>query len=229
MLGRKRMFTFSILMMAAATLGMGLLPAYSQIGVLALLALILLRVLQGGAIGGEVPGAWVFVSEHVPANRVGLATGTLTAGIAGGILLGSTVATIISSALTSAEISNWAWRVPFLLGGILGLCSGYLRQLLEEPPIFKEIRTQNLLATELPLKVVVRKHIGSVIVSMLLTWFLSVALVVVILMTPTLLQKINGVSMAACLFRQTAWRRMRDISDPSVAARTLVVCRTGGC
>nr|WP_063615447.1 MFS transporter [Bradyrhizobium sp. Tv2a-2] len=199
LLGRKRMFTVSILMMAAATLGMGLLPAYSEIGAWAPFALILLRIVQGAAVGGEVPGAWVFVSEHAPANRIGFACGTLTAGLTAGILLGSTVATTLNSYFTPAEISTWAWRLPFVLGGIVGLCSVYLRQLLEETPIFKEMQARKALAAELPLKAVIRDHGRAVIVSMLLTWLLSAAIVVIILMTPSLLQKMQGVPMATAL------------------------------
>src|SRR5712671_8096104 len=68
-LGRKRIFTLSIFLMAVPTLAIGLLPSYSAIGIFAPIALLILRVLQGAAIGGEIPGAWVFVSEHVPSNR----------------------------------------------------------------------------------------------------------------------------------------------------------------
>jgi MFS family permease len=199
LLGRKRMFTLSILMMAAATLGMGLLPVYSQVGVWAPFGLVLLRIVQGAAVGGEVPGAWVFVSEHVPASRVGFACGTLTAGLSAGILLGSTVATTVTSAFAPAEISTWVWRLPFMFGGILGLCSVYLRQLLQETPIFREMQAQKLLAAELPLRAVVRDHLGAVIASMLLTWFLSAVVVIIILMTPSLLQKMQGIPMAATL------------------------------
>src|SRR6516225_261110 len=83
--GRKRMFTLSILLMALPTLAMGLLPTYSSIGLLAPVLLLVLRILQGAAVGGEVPGAWVFVSEHVPRRRIGYACGTLTAGLTAGI------------------------------------------------------------------------------------------------------------------------------------------------
>lgn len=191
--GRKRMFTLSILLMAAATLGMGLLPTHAQIGVWAPVALLLLRILQGAAIGGEVPGAWVFVAEHVPANRIGYACGTLTAGLTAGILLGSLVATAINGSLSQAEIAGWGWRLPFLLGGAFGLLSVHLRRMLHETPIFQEMRARKALAVELPLKAVLRDHRGAVLVSMLLTWLLSGAIVVVILMTPTLLEKLHGV------------------------------------
>src|SRR5690349_14643668 len=92
LLGRKRMFTLSIFLMAAPTLVIGLLPTYATVGVAAPLLLLAMRVLQGAAIGGEMPGAWVFVAEHVPARRYGFGIGTLTSGITGGILLGSLVA-----------------------------------------------------------------------------------------------------------------------------------------
>src|SRR5580700_5346772 len=91
--GRKQMFTLSIFLMALPTLGIGLLPTYSKLGFWAPVLLLLLRILQGVAVGGEVPGAWVFVAEHVPPLRVGLACGISNAGFAGGILLGSLVAT----------------------------------------------------------------------------------------------------------------------------------------
>ncbi|STV58988.1 L-Proline/Glycine betaine transporter ProP [Klebsiella pneumoniae subsp. ozaenae] len=83
LVGRKKMFTLSILLMALPTLAIGLLPTYSSVGIIAPLLLLLMRILQGAAIGGEVPGAWVFVAEHVPEKRIGIACGTLTAGLDG--------------------------------------------------------------------------------------------------------------------------------------------------
>ena len=192
LVGRKRMFTLSIILMALPTLCMGLLPTYASIGILAPLALLALRILQGAAIGGEVPGAWVFVAEHVPAGRVGYACGTLTSGLTAGILLGSLVATWINHSFSAAEIADWAWRMPFILGGIFGLIAMYLRRWLEETPVFAEMQAKKHLADELPLKKVVREHRESIVVSMLLTWLLSAAIVVVILMTPTYLQKQFG-------------------------------------
>ncbi|RMC98490.1 MFS transporter [Aquitalea palustris] len=198
-LGRKRMFTLSIVLMAVPTLLMGMLPTYASIGIAAPLALLALRILQGAAIGGEVPGAWVFVAEHVPARHTGYACGTLTAGLTAGILLGSLLATLINSSFSPAQISNWAWRLPFLVGGIFGLLAMYLRQWLQETPVFAEMQARKALADELPLKTVLREHKRAVIISMLLTWLLSAAIVVVILMTPTYLQKQFGMDAATTL------------------------------
>lgn len=148
LIGRKRMFTLSIIMMALPTLLIGLLPTYAVLGIGAPIALLGLRILQGAAIGGEVPGAWVFVAEHVPARRVGVACGTLTAGLTAGILLGSLIATAVNKSLTPAEVSEWGWRVPFLLGGIFGIIAMYLRRWLHETPVFAEMQANKTLADE---------------------------------------------------------------------------------
>jgi MFS family permease len=203
LLGRKKMFNLSIVMMAVPTLMIGLLPTYASVGLAAPLLLLLFRVLQGAAVGGEVPGAWVFVSEHVPERRIGYACGTLTAGLTFGILLGSLMATGIHSWFTPEQVLAWGWRIPFLLGGIFGLGAMYLRRWLHETPVFTELQQRKALAAELPIKAVLRQHRRSVVLSMLLTWMLSAAIVVVILMTPALLQKIYGYDARTALEANT--------------------------
>lgn len=199
LLGRKRMFTLSIFLMAVPTLLMGLLPTYAQIGIWAPLALLALRVVQGAAIGGEVPGAWVFVAEHVPPRHIGFACSTLTAGLTVGILLGSLTASLINRVFSPEELAAYAWRIPFLVGGLFGLIAMYLRRWLHETPVFAEMQLRQTLAAELPLKTVVREHRPAVILCMLLTWVLSAGIVVVILMTPTLLQTLHGFKPAEAL------------------------------
>jgi MFS family permease len=198
-LGRKRMFTLSIFLMALPTLAIGLLPTYASIGVAAPLLLLAMRVLQGAAIGGEMPGAWVFVAEHVPASRYGLGVGTLTAGITGGILLGSLVAIALNRHYTPAEISGFAWRIPFILGGVFGLVSVYLRRFLQETPIFKELAQRRSVAREMPVKTILREHRAASVLVGLLTWVLSAAIVVVVLITPTYLQKVHHIPATLAL------------------------------
>ncbi|KUE79594.1 MFS transporter [Aeromonas schubertii] len=199
LVGRKRMFTLSIIMMALPTLLIGLLPTYAVLGIAAPILLLALRILQGAAIGGEVPGAWVFVAEHVPARRIGFACGVLTGGLTAGILLGSLVATAINKGMSPADVSQWGWRLAFVLGGVFGIVAMYLRRWLHETPVFAEMQANKALADELPLRTVLREHKGGVIVSMLLTWLLSAGIVVVILMTPTYLQKIHAIAPADAL------------------------------
>lgn len=199
LLGRKRMFMLSIMLMSLPTLVIGLLPTYAVIGIWAPILLLTLRIMQGAAIGGEVPGAWVFVSEHVSEKHVGFACGTLTAGLTGGILLGSLVATAVHQMYSPAELLSEGWRVPFILGGLFGLLSVWLRQWLQETPVFKEMQARQLLADELPLKTVVRAHRASVVLTMAMTWLLSAAIIVMILMTPILVQKLYAIPAAAAL------------------------------
>jgi MFS family permease len=197
--GRKRMFALSVFMMAVPTLLIGLLPTYATMGYAAPLVLLVLRVLQGAAVGGEVPGAWVFVSEHVPERRVGFACGTLTAGLTFGILLGSLVATAVNKVYTPEEVRAFGWRIPFLVGGVFGFCAVFLRRWLAETPVFEEMRQRKALVQELPIKAVLRGHGVAVTVSMLLTWVLTAGIVVVILLTPTLLQQHYAISPARAL------------------------------
>ena len=199
LVGRKRMFTLGIFMMSIPTLLTGLLPTYASIGIAAPLALLFLRLIQGAAVGGEVPGAWVFVSEHVPPRHVGFACGTLTSGLTTGILLGSLVAAGVNTFYSAEDVMAYAWRIPFLVGGVFGLMGVYLRTYLEETPVFEELKRNRELAAELPLKTVVREHRPAIVVSMLLTWLLTAAIVVVILMTPTLMQKQYHIAAATAL------------------------------
>lgn len=187
-LGRKRMFTLSVFLMAVPTLGIGLLPVYAQIGMLAPLLLLLLRVVQGIAVGGEVPGAWVFVAEHVPARRVGFACASLTSGLTVGIVIGSLVAATINSRMSPAAVLDWGWRVPFLAGGVFGFFAVWLRRWLSETPVFEAMHARRELASGLPLRQVFERHASGVLLSMLVTWMLTAAILVIILMTPSLVQ-----------------------------------------
>ncbi|ORM64046.1 MFS transporter [Pantoea rodasii] len=197
--GRKKMFSLSILLMALPTLAMGALPTYASIGIAAPILMLLMRVLQGAAIGGEVPGAWVFVAEHVPEKRIGFACGTLTAGLTAGILLGSLVATVLNTTLSPAAIRDHGWRIPFFLGGVFGLLAMYLRRWLHETPVFKQMQQRKALSDKLPLQTILASHKRGIVISMLLTWLLSACIVVVILMAPTLMQKQHAIPAALSL------------------------------
>ena len=194
--GRKRMFTLSILLMALPTLFIGCLPTYTDIGIFAPLLLLLMRLCQGLAVGGEVPGAWTFVAEHVPKDKIGLACGILTSGLSLGILLGSLVSTVMNKSVSSEQLIDWGWRIPFIIGGIFGLIAMYLRRWLKETPIFLEIqkRKQQELSNKIPVVTVITQYLPQTVLSMLLTWVLSAGIMVIMLMTPILLQKSFGYS-----------------------------------
>ncbi|MFC0339099.1 Predicted arabinose efflux permease, MFS family [Kushneria avicenniae] len=198
-LGRKKMFMLSIMLMALPTLIMGLLPTYATIGYLAPILLLAMRMLQGAAIGGEAPGAWVFVTEHVPARHTAFATSTLSAGLVAGILLGSFMATGLNYAISEETLYSWGWRVPFLVGGILGFVTLYLRRYLHETPVFTEMQENKSLSEELPMRTLLRDYLPGVAIAMIATWLLTAAVVVTILMTPTLLQSFAGIDRGMTL------------------------------
>jgi MFS family permease len=198
-LGRKRMFTLSVLMMAVPTVLIACLPTYASIGLAAPMLLLLMRLLQGAAVGGELTGSWVFVGEHVPARHYGFGLGTLTAGITGGILLGSLVSGAIDRHFTPAEVNGYGWRLAFVLGGVFGLVSAYLRRFLSETPVYKAMQAQRRLAREMPLKTVLRDHRGTLLYIAAQTWALSAAIGVVLLLAPVYLQKLYGMPAAQAL------------------------------
>jgi len=193
-LGRKRVFSLSILMMALPCLLIGVMPTYAQIGYFAPLLLLLLRVLQGAAVGGEVPSAWVFVAEHAPAGHRGYALGFLQAGLTFGYLLGALTATFLAQAFTPAQILDYAWRYPFLLGGVFGVIGVWLRRWLSETPVFMAMQARREEQVELPLRAVLREHRLAMLPAMILTCVLTSAVVVFVVITPTMMQKTFGMT-----------------------------------
>jgi MFS family permease len=185
--GRKNVFMLSVLLMALPTLCIGLLPTYQTIGVGAPLLLLVMRVIQGMAIGGEAPGGWVFVAEHARRGQVGFAVGLLTSGLCCGILLASLLTTGLTLAFKPTEIAHGLWRLPFVLGGAFGLIAMLLRRWLNETPVFEEMRRRAAVSQELPLRAVLEGHKRAIAVSILCTWMLTAMIVVIILMTPSLL------------------------------------------
>ncbi|NYH09928.1 MFS transporter [Pseudomonas moraviensis] len=193
-LGRKKVFSLSILMMALPCLLIGIMPTYAQIGYFAPLLLLALRILQGAAVGGEVPSAWVFVAEHAPAGHRGYALGFLQAGLTFGYLIGALTATFLAQVFTPAEVLDYAWRYPFLLGGVFGVIGVWLRRWLSETPVFIAMEAQREARVELPLRAVLRDHRLAMLPAMLLTCVLTSAVVVFVVITPTMMQKTFGMT-----------------------------------
>jgi MFS family permease len=218
--GRKRMFTLSILLMAIPTLLIGFLPTYQSIGVAAPLLLLAMRVMQGIAIGGEAPGGWVFVAEHARHGHAGFAVGLLTGGLSCGILLGSLVATGVNTVFSPGQIAGGFWRVPFVIGGVFGFIAMLLRRWLEETPVFEEMRRRAALSRDLPLRMVLRDYRRAIVVSVVSTWMLTAAIVVVILMTPSLLQNLFRVAPHDALLANVAGTAALCLSTVAVGAAT---------
>jgi len=204
LVGRKRLFTLSILLMALPTLCIGIMPTYETVGYVAPLLLLFMRILQGIAIGGEIPAAWTFVSEHVHEKRIGFANGLLTSGLSLGILLGALMSLFISTQFSQQEVQDWAWRIPFILGGIFGFITLYLRSYLKETPVFKAMQQRKELSKQLPVKQVLAQHKTATVLGMIFTWFLTGCVLVLILSMPTLLTTTFGFERADAFKMQSA-------------------------
>jgi len=215
-IGRKRMFALSLFLMAFPTLLIGLLPSYAMLGTAAPLLFLLCRILQGLSVGGEVPGAWIFCSEHVRRDRVGLACGLLMSGLCTGILLGALSAKYLMGNLDAESLKTWGWRMPFIAGGVFGLISVYLRRYLHETPVFEALRAKRDADSRMPLSVVLREHRGAILVSLLATWVFSGIFVLYFLYTPTFLQSQFHFD-AKAVFSNNSWSILGLIIGSTVA------------
>jgi len=138
-IGRRRVLIITILTMSAATAGIGLLPTYAQWGVTASALLVLLRLIQGFCLGGELPGAIAYVVETAP-RQSGFSVGVVFFCVNSGVALAALLNLGVHETLSVDEIAAWGWRIGFLVGGALGVVSFFLRLSLEESKEFAHIR-----------------------------------------------------------------------------------------
>ena len=144
--GRKNTFLVTLVLMGSSTFLVGVLPDYSAIGLAAPLILVLLRIMQGLAIGGEFGGAIIYVAEHAPAAARGRYTSWIPATATCGLLLSLIVIMGTRSVLTPETFSGWGWRIPFLLSALLLGVSLWIRLKLHESPVFSQLRTEGALS-----------------------------------------------------------------------------------
>ena len=137
-IGRKRLLMLSLILMGVATVLIGLLPTYAQIGIWAPLALIALRLVQGFAVGGEWGGAVLMAAEHGDAARRGFWASWPQAGVPAGNLLAAAVLAIMAAVQTEADFLDWGWRVPFVLSVLLVVVGWYIRNRVSESPMFEK-------------------------------------------------------------------------------------------
>lgn len=137
-IGRKKALILSMIMMSFPTFLIGLLPTYQAFGIVAPLLLILLRIVQGLAVSGELTTATVFLIEHADADRRGIAGSLAMTGALVGIVLSSVVASIVTAMVSDHQLTTWGWRIPFLLGGVIGLIGLRIRMQSIEPMMYEE-------------------------------------------------------------------------------------------
>jgi len=140
--GRKKTFLVTITLMGVATVAIGLLPDYEQIGIAAPILLIVMRILQGFALGGEYGGAAIYVAEHAPPKKRGLLTGWIQTTAALG-LIGALSVILMTRAIVGTEaFDEWGWRIPFLLSALLLAVSLWIRMKLDESPAYERMKAE---------------------------------------------------------------------------------------
>jgi MFS family permease len=149
--GRKHTFIVTIVLMGIATAGVGLVPSYAAIGWLAPVLIILLRICQGLALGGEYGGAAIYVAEHSPAGKRGFYTSFIQASVGAGFFLSLIVVLACKGSMPAETWDSWGWRVPFLLSLVLLAISLWMRVKLSESPVFQAMKAAGKTAKN-PLK-----------------------------------------------------------------------------
>jgi MHS family proline/betaine transporter-like MFS transporter len=158
-LGRKKALEISVVMMAIPTTLIGFLPTYESVGILAPILLTIIRLIQGISVGGEFTGSISYVVEnapHPPPQR-GFYSSWTVFSLLGGILLGSAIASVITNVLTDAQVQSFGWRIPFILGLLIGIIGLFLRSGLDESPAFKKMKEAGELA-KTPIKDAFKYH-----------------------------------------------------------------------
>lgn len=135
--GRKSVLVFAMLLMGFATFAVGLLPTYGQVGLLAPALLVLLRLIQGFAVAGELGGASAMIVEHSPDARRGFFASFSLQGTQVGSILATAVLLPLSAALPADQFAAWGWRIPFLLSAVVILAGYFIRRRVQEPPAYK--------------------------------------------------------------------------------------------
>ncbi|OLT06999.1 MFS transporter [Pseudonocardia sp. CNS-004] len=137
-IGRKRVLYLTILLMGASTTLIGVLPTYAQIGLLAPILLVVLRLVQGFGAGAEIAGATVMLAEYAPVRRRGLIASLVSLGTNSGTLAASALWALLLAVLSEEQLLAWGWRLPFLLSFVLMIFAVWLRRSLKESPVFEE-------------------------------------------------------------------------------------------
>lgn len=159
-LGRRRVLSLTILLMAGATTLIGLLPTYASIGLLAPVLLTLIRCVQGFSAGGEYGGACIYLIEHAPADKRAKYGSAALVSTFASFAAAAIVTYALNTLLSAEEMASWGWRLPFLIAAPLGLVGLYLRWQLDETPAFKAIAATER-GVHAPLKETLRQQAGA--------------------------------------------------------------------
>jgi MFS family permease len=142
LVGRKYTFMVTLILMGGSTFAIGLIPGYKTIGLLAPLLVLILRLLQGLALGGEYGGAATYVAEHAPASKRGFYTSFIQTTATLGLFVSIGVILAVRQTMGIAAFAEWGWRIPFILSAVLVAVSVFIRLRMQESPLFTKIKSE---------------------------------------------------------------------------------------
>jgi MHS family proline/betaine transporter-like MFS transporter len=196
--GRRNTLAAAIILMGFATLMIGVLPTYAQIGVLAPILLVVARLLQGFSAGGEWSGSAAFMVEYAPANRRGLYGSWQQFSIVVGLLVGSVMGGLLGVVLSEDALNAWGWRIPFILGMVVALVGLYLRLRVEDTPAFRVIEEKDEV-TDAPVKESFTAHGGESLTAIGFTVAWTVAYYILLTYMPTFVSETLGLPLSQAL------------------------------
>lgn len=197
-IGRRDALSLSILIMSASTFLIAFLPSYEMVGIWAPVLLLLVRLVQGFSASGEYAGASAFIAEYAPPKKRGLYTSLVPASTAVGLLFGSLLVAWMHTVLTTEQMHEWGWRLPFLLAAPFGLIGRWIRTSLEDTPAFRAMEAKSHAKKEAaPLGLLLTRYRRAVLVALGVASLNAVGFYVLLSYMPTYLSTEQGLSEAA--------------------------------
>jgi len=203
-IGRRDALSLSILIMSGATFAIAFLPGYATAGLWAPVLLLVVRMVQGFSASGEYAGASAFIAEYAPPERRGFYTSLVPASTAVGLLFGSLLVAWLHSVLSTEQLQDWGWRLPFLLAAPFGLVGRYIRHNLEDTPAFRAMESKVHHAHDAaPIRQLFARHSGAMLVALGVACLNAVGFYVLLSYMPTYLSTEQGLSEASSFFAAT--------------------------
>jgi MHS family proline/betaine transporter-like MFS transporter len=200
--GRRKALSAVIFLMAFSTFAIGFLPTYAEVGIVAPILMVLIRLLQGLSAGGEWGGSTAYIVEFAPEGRRGFLGSWQQVGVGGGFLLGSLTAALLNNALDKEALLAWGWRVPFLLGITVGLIGAYLRWRLDDTPKYSELEESHNVATA-PFIETFREHTRDIFLAFGITLHNTAAYYIALLYMSGYMSSAGGLPRTTALWIST--------------------------
>lgn len=215
--GRRNSLSWSLVLMAFATVSIGLLPTYTQIGVLASVLLVIARMVQGLSVGGQLGVSSSLMIEYAPDSRRGYYGSWTAASGTAGLLLGSVTATLLTAVLSEEALDSWGWRAPFLLGALVGVVGWYVRRRIDETPPFRTIKRAGEVESA-PAAEVLRNHKKDALTAVGFTLGYTVTYWMFLAYLPSFVSQVVGLPLSLALLSNSLGLLLLVLATPALGA-----------